>query len=308
MVIAETFGRLHRFTENTKELIDLNIDMSSFLEYMGVWLNKVEEFDFDAESWREASPYNKHKSNLAKFLDTKNSTKWRDEVEWNKEFIRGLHHGDPLVLSHNDLNQGNVLVEKNGDKISAEFIDYEYGGMNYRGFDLGNYYCEHFLDYTSREWPHFELNRKLFPTQEYVLKSVQTYLAKNQPDYTPSRQALVYLYSISSMTSSHLLWTVWDILQASSDASGLGFLENAITRKEEYDVHKFTLLEILKEVTGHTDGKNIASAVEKFGPVECQDLYAKMKRLHDVMSERSSDAVKFLRQHKTTRAALGLKK
>lgn len=42
--------------------------------------------------------------------------------------------GPPLVLSHNDLLSGNMMLLHDG---TLQFIDFEYGGVNYRGFDLG---------------------------------------------------------------------------------------------------------------------------------------------------------------------------
>jgi hypothetical protein len=40
----------------------------------------------------------------------------------------------PLVMSHNDLLNGNIMRLADG---TVQFIDFEYGGTNYRGFDLG---------------------------------------------------------------------------------------------------------------------------------------------------------------------------
>ena len=40
----------------------------------------------------------------------------------------------PVVLSHNDLLNGNIMLLADG---KMQFIDFEYGGTNYRGFDFG---------------------------------------------------------------------------------------------------------------------------------------------------------------------------
>lgn len=52
------------------------------------------------------------------------------------------------VLCHNDLLSGNIMVdsqqegEESGKGIMhMKFIDYEYGGYNYRAFDLSNHFC-----------------------------------------------------------------------------------------------------------------------------------------------------------------------
>lgn len=44
----------------------------------------------------------------------------------------------PLVFAHNDLLAGNILL---GDD-KTHLIDFEYASTNYRGFDIGNFFCE----------------------------------------------------------------------------------------------------------------------------------------------------------------------
>jgi thiamine kinase-like enzyme len=45
-----------------------------------------------------------------------------------------LSLNSPVVLSHNDLLHANIMMLEDG---SLQLIDFEYGGTNYRGFDLG---------------------------------------------------------------------------------------------------------------------------------------------------------------------------
>ncbi|KAH8613821.1 putative Phosphotransferase enzyme family Choline ethanolamine kinase [Trypanosoma vivax] len=74
----------------------------------------------------------------------------------------------PAVLSHNDLNPGNILLPREASDMNASgrtngatarganlverrgylFIDFEYTDVNYRCFDLGNTLCELDYDYT----------------------------------------------------------------------------------------------------------------------------------------------------------------
>ncbi len=57
----------------------------------------------------------------------------------------------PLVLGHNDLLSGNILVlqEPGFNPESPDmdrqivFIDFEYGAYTSRGFDIGNHFCEY---------------------------------------------------------------------------------------------------------------------------------------------------------------------
>ena len=60
----------------------------------------------------------------------------------------------PIVFCHNDLNAGNMLVDGKGN---ISIIDYEYGSYNYRGFDLGNFFCEWIMNYKVKEPPKFKV-------------------------------------------------------------------------------------------------------------------------------------------------------
>lgn len=47
----------------------------------------------------------------------------------------------PVVFCHNDLLCGNILLSL-GDGKSVSLVDFEYSSFNYRGFDIGNFFCE----------------------------------------------------------------------------------------------------------------------------------------------------------------------
>ena len=63
---------------------------------------------------------------------------------------RGLLHAFQLVLCHNDLLSGNILLYDAAQHSAAYtgtirdvyLIDYEYAAYNYRAFDIGNHFCE----------------------------------------------------------------------------------------------------------------------------------------------------------------------
>lgn len=46
----------------------------------------------------------------------------------------------PIVFCHNDTQARNLVYCSDQDSVSI--IDYEYSGMNYAAFDLGNFFCE----------------------------------------------------------------------------------------------------------------------------------------------------------------------
>lgn len=45
----------------------------------------------------------------------------------------------PVVFCHNDLFRGNILVDEDSE---VSLIDFEYSSFNYRGYDIGNFFCE----------------------------------------------------------------------------------------------------------------------------------------------------------------------
>ena len=53
------------------------------------------------------------------------------------------------VLSHNDLNLGNVLVSKNE---SVYLLDFEFSQFNYIGFDIGNFFNEWSTHYGEKDF------------------------------------------------------------------------------------------------------------------------------------------------------------
>lgn len=89
----------------------------------------------------------------------------------------------PVVFCHNDCQEGNILlledeVKANEDKLMI--IDFEYCSYNYRGFDIGNHFCEWTYDYTHDVWPFFTANLDKYPSREQQLHFLRNYLAETQ--------------------------------------------------------------------------------------------------------------------------------
>lgn len=89
----------------------------------------------------------------------------------------------PVVFCHNDCQEGNILlledeVKANEDKLMI--IDFEYCSYNYRGFDIGNHFCEWTYDYTHDVWPFFTANLDKYPNREQQLHFLRHYLAETQ--------------------------------------------------------------------------------------------------------------------------------
>src|SRR5699024_10152436 len=113
----------------------------------------------------------------------------------------------PIVFCHNDLQEGNILLPSD-EKISTlkstklhhfenhiVFIDFEFCAYNYRGFDLGNHFCERMFDYSNPEWPHFYVYEGQYPGEEDKRYFVREYL----------KQAKEFKFDETIDTEDHLI-------------------------------------------------------------------------------------------------------
>ena len=77
-----------------------------------------------------------------------------------------------------------------------KLIDFEYGAMNYRGFDFGDYFAESAIDYNEPDDPWFKIYEKNFPSVETYEDCLKTYLIFSEyKDKVDSLKAEAVLYS-----------------------------------------------------------------------------------------------------------------
>nr|XP_010600627.1 choline/ethanolamine kinase isoform X2 [Loxodonta africana]XP_023398079.1 choline/ethanolamine kinase isoform X2 [Loxodonta africana] len=147
----------------------------------------------------------------------------------------------PVVFCHNDIQEGNILLlsaPENADSLML--VDFEYSSYNYRGFDIGNHFCEWVYDYTHEEWPFYKARPADYPTREQQLHFIRHYLAEVKKDETLSQEEQRKLeedllvevdrYALAS----HFFWGLWSILQASMSTIEFGYLEYAQSRLQFY--------------------------------------------------------------------------
>lgn len=82
-----------------------------------------------------------------------------------------------------------------------DFIDYEYGGPSYRGFDIANHFCE---------FAGFECEWDRYPSKE----TQQRWLAKYWSAYystSATQEDLDALYKeiLQFSLAAHLFWSIW---------------------------------------------------------------------------------------------------
>lgn len=110
-------------------------------------------------------------------------------IDFSKEikFLNGIlkRTQSPIVFSHNDLHQGNILFAKNSKKRPnledrVVFIDFEYCSYNYRAYDIANHFCEWCFQYDTPEYPHFNFFENRFPNEKIQREFVRNYLEQRR--------------------------------------------------------------------------------------------------------------------------------
>ncbi|KAM5335157.1 choline/ethanolamine kinase isoform 1-T1 [Glossophaga mutica] len=78
----------------------------------------------------------------------------------------------PVVFCHNDIQEGNILLLSEPESAdSIMLVDFEYSSYNYRGFDIGNHFCEWVYDYTHEAWPFYKAQPADYPTRGQQVRS-----------------------------------------------------------------------------------------------------------------------------------------
>ncbi|KAM9301588.1 choline kinase alpha-like isoform 2-T2 [Gastrophryne carolinensis] len=154
----------------------------------------------------------------------------------------------PVVFCHNDCQEGNILLldaKENCDKHKLMLIDFEYSSYNYRGFDIGNHFCEWMYDYTHEKFPFFKANFSRYPSKKQQLHFIASYMATFQPGYENqsneerTKTELEMLTEINRFAlASHFFWGLWSIVQAKISAIEFGYMEYAMARFDAYFLQK----------------------------------------------------------------------
>ncbi|XP_054475704.1 choline kinase alpha isoform X2 [Anoplopoma fimbria] len=164
------------------------------------------------------------------------------EMDMLKSLLGSTH--SPVVFCHNDCQEGNVLLLKgrqSSDKQKLMLIDFEYSSYNYRGFDIGNHFCEWMYDYSFEEFPFFKVNAQAYPTKAQQLHFIESYLRESdqgfdnlsEEDQMKLKEELHVEVNRFSL-ASHFFWGLWSTIQARLSTIKFGYLEYAQARFDAY--------------------------------------------------------------------------
>lgn len=224
-VIARKLATVHHLQ------VPINKEPTWLLNYFNKWIKQVRSYERPAD----APPITPLEQELL-------SINFEEEVKVLFKILDTCP--SPVVFSHNDLQEGNILlpsdanltlssngqVSKNMIKEFANhivFIDFEFCSYNYRGFDLGNHFCERMFDYTNPEWPHYHAYMDEFPQEDAMRLFIREYLKQHkQIAFDPELDTEDHIVAEAEIyaLAPHLLWTLWGINNSRSSTISFGYM------------------------------------------------------------------------------------
>lgn len=99
-----------------------------------------------------------------KIIEKLRSFNITSEVNYLRNLVNQLNM--PVVFGHNDLQEGNILLQKIKSCRKVSLIDFEYCAYNYRAFDIANHFTERLYGYKLESAPYFTVHEDQYPTKE----------------------------------------------------------------------------------------------------------------------------------------------
>lgn len=140
------------------------------------------------------------------------------------------------MFCHNDFQEGNILYmadslhlqrgmpEGQADPLQdvVRPIDFEYSSYNYRGFDIGNHFCEWCYNYNVDTEPYFSANLDHFPNMQQQLNFIREYLKESKLSLDEEDSLVVEANAFA--LASHFMWCLWSIVQSKKSQIVFGYL------------------------------------------------------------------------------------
>lgn len=129
-----------------------------------------------------------------------------EELKWLEQDM--VPANAETCFCHNDVLAANIL--KLDDKDSIQLIDFEYGGINYKAFDLANHFNE-YAGGTDTGKPNYDLAPSLEQQRDFI----QHYLEACGDCEDNVEELLQQVHSF--ILVNHLYWGLWAVNQASTE-------------------------------------------------------------------------------------------
>ena len=204
--MVELIASLHNNKELKQEMFPLIQDKRSFVQIVNEsWLN----------TFRNLYPKITETLSKTRFKKFANSLSWLLGEDFQNMFRSLLPSDEELVLSHNDISPANMLCPKDDDKAKMYLIDYEYCGLNFRGYDLAVLIEDIKTDYEYKEYPHFSMDQEMALTDEEENELLSHYIKFNNKIITKENLNLEVIKLKQQITSLKAIFqlagTLWGI-------------------------------------------------------------------------------------------------
>jgi thiamine kinase-like enzyme len=119
-------------------------------------------------------------------------------------------------------------------------IDFEYGAVNYRAFDLANMFCEHYIEYGTVAPPYYTVSEANAPSTAYKRRFIQNYLraskSKESGDVDDEKAVVdKLLRDVAVMqAASAFLWVLWSVIQVDKSEIDFAYDLYAVARWNDY--------------------------------------------------------------------------
>jgi ethanolamine kinase len=126
---------------------------------------------------------------------------------------------DNVAFCHNDMLAANIMRDPATNEI--QLIDFEYGGTNYKAFDIANHFNEHAGGTTAEEGATPDYNK--FPREERQKMFCMEYVKKVKElkscdDGDAHQEAMDLLDQVKEFVLiNHLYWGLWAVNQAAEE-------------------------------------------------------------------------------------------
>ncbi|KAE9415523.1 hypothetical protein Angca_009297 [Angiostrongylus cantonensis] len=131
---------------------------------------------------------------------------------------------EEITFCHNDLLVHNILFDPLSERV--QFIDYEYADYNYTIFDLANLFCE----FAGVENPDYSR----CPDQDGIRDFLKIYLKERYGRVDEKRLIQMTDRCPLFQALSHLLWSVWAVVQSQNSTLDFDYISYAKLRYDEY--------------------------------------------------------------------------
>jgi len=190
---------------------------------------------------------------LTAYENIKTNLNFEIEYRWLKSVVLELNA--PVVFCHNDLHGSNILYNENHKNAEITLIDFDYSCYNYRGYDIGNHFCQWIYEYNTHHDGNnadgFILYKDDYPSRKEQILFASEYLAtlsqikengENNGFDSHRRISDICVSDVNSLLHevdvfalvALFYWGLWSIIQQEASKISFAYMKYASTCFDEY--------------------------------------------------------------------------